>query len=243
MDRIYLLRKTFREKKKSVKVASIAYDAWGESSVVRKQAEVIIKKAIYDGSNPNECDLKSFAAMHWAAQYNWPSLVTLLVNAERFPPANNGGIKTDVNIRQGSGGRTALHMAVHRGNKEVVTVLFEEGADITLRYEGMTAADIAIDNEDLEMYQLMCNYYPELAIDSGDLDSSFGNEDKDVDFETAINQLKAISGILSDTDDDDSGESDEGESDDYVSKLKSPKRKMTRLQKKINTATKTASRY
>ena len=189
----------FRRGKSKVKVSSVAYDAWGDETL-QKKAEKKIRNAIHDGADPNNVDARYFTAMHWAAEYNWPALVHLLVNAERFPPCPN----TKINLQQGLGGRTALHMAVARGHTEVTEALLINGANIEFIHEGMTAADIAIDNEDEDMYELLCSHHPELA--EGD-DSDDSDDD---DYENGLRELRLAGGY----DDSDCSGSDYPEEDE-----------------------------
>ena len=89
-----------------VNVAKMAYDAWGDERV-QAATEKKIETAIYNGANANAADDRGMSALHWAAEYDWPSLVHLLVNAHRFPPNPD----TDINVRVGGSGRTALMLA------------------------------------------------------------------------------------------------------------------------------------
>jgi ankyrin repeat protein len=172
----------FRKGKSKVRISSVAYNAWGDPDK-QKKAEKKIKKAIYDGANPNDTDSKYFTAMHWAAEYNWPKVVHIVMVTERF-----SGIKTNLNARQGLGGRTALIMAVARGHAEVTEMLLKFGADIEVVHEGQTAVDIAIDNGDEAIYELLCAHHPELALGANDSEE----EEEDVDYEDALKELQTF---------------------------------------------------
>ena len=92
-------------------------------------------------------------------EYDWPTLVTVLMESQRFAPSED----TDVDVRAGLGGRTPLMLAVMRGHIDVVAALLQHGADLDVVYENMTAVDMAIDNEDEDMYELLAAFEPELV--------------------------------------------------------------------------------
>jgi hypothetical protein len=194
----------FRKGKSKVRISSVAYNAWGDPDK-QKKAEKKIKKAINDGANPNDTDSKYFTAMHWAAEYNWPKVVHIVMVTERF-----SGIKTNLNARQGLGGRTALIMAVARGHAEVTEMLLKFGADIEVVHEGQTAVDIAIDNEDEAIYELLCAHHPELVLGANDSEE----EEEDVDYEDALKELQTFTGETFE-DDSDYEYSDEEEEEYY----------------------------
>ena len=54
-------------------------------------------------------------------------------------------------------------LAVQRGHHECVEVLLEHEADIKLEHDEMSAVDIAIEEEDEEIYVLLCKFDPDLA--------------------------------------------------------------------------------
>jgi ankyrin repeat protein len=145
-------------KNSGVNQAELAYNAWGDEKLQRK-VEQQIETAIYNGANANVTDDRHLSALHWAAEYDWPSLVTLLVQAHRFPP----NPQTDINLRAGKSGQTALMLAVNRGHHECVEVLLQHGADLKLEHDGMSAVDMAIEEEDEEIYVLLCKFDPDLA--------------------------------------------------------------------------------
>jgi hypothetical protein len=124
---------------------------------------------------------------------------------ERF-----SGIKTNLNARQGLGGRTALIMAVARGHAEVTEMLLKFGADIEVVHEGQTAVDIAIDNGDEAIYELLCAHHPELALGANDSEE----EEEDVDYEDALKELQTFTGETFE-DDSDYAYSDEEEEEYY----------------------------
>ena len=125
----------------------------------RQAATEKIETAIYNGANANAADDRGMSALHWAAEYDRPPPRHLLVNAHRFPPNPD----TDINVRVGGSGRTALMLAVQRGHHECVEVLLEHEADIKLEHDEMSAVDIAIEEEDEEIYVLLCKFDPDLA--------------------------------------------------------------------------------
>ncbi len=185
-----------RANKNDVNIAELAYNAWGDEKLQRK-VEQQIETAIYNGANANLTDNRHLSALHWAAEYDWPSLVILLVNAHRFPP----NPATNLDIRSGKGGKTPLMMAVMRGHHECVEALLERGADLKLEHEGMSAVDMAIEEEDEEIYVLLCKYDPDLA--------EFNDDTIDMHEEmmAEIDELEHDFGGLDDTHrfDDDSG--------------------------------------
>lgn len=146
------------KKRGDINVSELAYNAWGDENV-QKEVEKKIENAIYNGASANAVDSRTFTALHWAAEYDWPSLITTLVEAHRFPP----NLPTDLNLRGGPDGKTALMIAVERGHPDCVEDLLEKGADTRLECDGMTAVDMAIEEEDEEIYEIMCKFDPSLA--------------------------------------------------------------------------------
>ena len=160
-----------RTKKSKVNVAVFAYDAWGDEKLQRK-TEGKIAKAIYAGADANGTDHRGWSALHWAAEYDWPTLVTVMIESERFPPSE----ETDIDMRAGLGGRTPLMLAVMRGHMDVVSTLLQHGADLDVVYENMTAVDMAIENEDEDVYELLAAFQPELV----DFPEDSSDEDDDL---------------------------------------------------------------
>ncbi|KAL3260329.1 hypothetical protein ABHI18_004688 [Aspergillus niger] len=65
----------------------------------------------------------------------------------------------DMEARQGSNGRTALHIAAARGSIEDMVLLLENGADVNISSaEGLTALDLAAIQGNLEMVTLLLDY-------------------------------------------------------------------------------------
>lgn len=65
----------------------------------------------------------------------------------------------DMEARQGSNGRTALHIAAARGSIEDMVLLLENGADVNISSaEGLTALDFAAIQGNLEMVTLLLDY-------------------------------------------------------------------------------------
>lgn len=61
--------------------------------------------------------------------------------------------------RQGSNGRTALHIAAARGSIEDMVLLLENGADVNISSaEGLTALDLAAIQGNLEMVTLLLDH-------------------------------------------------------------------------------------
>ena len=180
----------------------------------QKNAEKCIKQAILDGANANQLDVKKHAAIHWAAEYDWPQLIHLLVKAPRYKP----NVPTDVNLTQGLGGRTALHCAVLRGSANAVRALLEHGAEIEALYEEMTAIDLAIDEENEEIYEILIEAMPDLAND----DAEEEEDDDNADYLEAISLLAEISREEGadrdeeDRDEDDDKGDDEGDEENEV---------------------------
>ena len=148
----------FRSQKSKLNCSVVAYNAWA-SDREQKNAEKAIREAIKAGSNPNDLDHRHFSALHWAAKYNWPQLIDVLMTAERYPPTP----ATDVNVRQSSSGQSPLHTAVINGSIASIQRLLHFGADATLEYENMSPVDLAIDDENEEVFEILVEFLPELA--------------------------------------------------------------------------------
>ena len=130
-----------------------------------------------------------------------------MVNAPRYKP----NVPTDVNLTQGLGGRTALHCAVLRGSANAVRALLEHGAEIEALYEEMTAIDLAIDEENEEIYEILIEAMPDWAND----DAEEEEDDDNADYLEAISLLAEISRIEgADRDEEDRDEEDRDEEDD-----------------------------
>lgn len=105
------------------------------------------------GIEPQKVDNDGFTALHWAAWSGLPQCSAALIDV--------GGL--DINAADNSG-YTPLMLAALRGNVEVVRLLLEKGADLSLKNRhGQTAADLATNFEsayssrDSWVYKLIYN--------------------------------------------------------------------------------------
>lgn len=89
------------------------------------------------GIEPKRVDKDGFTALHWAAWSGLPRCSAKLID--------DGGL--DINAKDNSG-YTPLMLAALRGNVEVVRLLLQKGADISLKNaKGETAVDLATNFE------------------------------------------------------------------------------------------------
>ena len=169
----------------STNLSLIAYGAWGDKKK-QKQVARAAKRHIFDGADPNACDHNGFTALHWAAKYNWVQLIDVLVTSHRHTFVD----PTDVNVTRGVEGKTPLHMAVQFRSLNAIRSLLKYGANLHALYEGMTPIDMAIEEEDEEIFQIMSDFNPKLM----ETEYSSNVVDEDPDFLTMTANLDKLTG-------------------------------------------------
>jgi len=80
----------------------------------------MIRGFLADGPGAN-CRVFGWAPIYLAVVYDQPEVVAMLLNE---------GAKIDT--KSGPAGRSALHEAAHRGNRNILTILVDRGADVNL---------------------------------------------------------------------------------------------------------------
>ncbi|EHA20566.1 hypothetical protein ASPNIDRAFT_190840, partial [Aspergillus niger ATCC 1015] len=106
----------------------------------------IVRMLLEDGEDVNErdADRSNGVPLHYAVYDESLEAFELLLQQK---------------ARQGSNGRTALHIAAARGSIEDMVLLLENGADVNISSaEGLTALDLAAIQGNLEMVTLLLDH-------------------------------------------------------------------------------------
>lgn len=105
----------------------------------------VVESLLKSGANPSEKDHAGYTALHEAALRGKTEIVRLLLE-------NNADVNCKGNIEKD----TPLHDATENGYPDCVEILLEFGADVTAKNQkGQTALDIAIEEENKEIEELL----------------------------------------------------------------------------------------
>ena len=111
---------------------------------VMKGNKDIVKVLIRHGATVNRPDNVNCYPIHYATMNGFCDITQFLINN-----------CADINIKNGIG-ETALHSATAKGKYKIVELLINNGADKNLKnYRNQTALDIAINNRNEQMTQLI----------------------------------------------------------------------------------------
>lgn len=127
-------------------VDAVAGNGWTALMIAAVKGYVEVARLLLGhGAEPNRADVYSWTPLMRAVYEQRPRMVRLLVDNDR----------TDVN-RAGENGVTALHLAVARGDADIVSLLLSGGANPEIiDNSGRTAMDFARQNGDMGLLRLM----------------------------------------------------------------------------------------
>lgn len=123
-----------------------ARNGWTALMVASAKGYFDVAKILLDnGAEPNQADIYSWTPLMRGVYENRTRIVSLLLESD------------SINTNQpGENGVTALHLAVLKGNEDVVRLLLAEGADPDIKdNSGRTALDYAKENNNLHIENLI----------------------------------------------------------------------------------------